>query len=127
MNALETKSPRRAGLGKLAAGALVAVGLALAAVSPAMADDDDWDGGHHRHHGNGHWDRHGNGGYVYYNSGGGYYYPQPYYYYPQPPVYYYQPAPVYVAPPPPPPVYYVQPAPYYERPSLSIILPLHIH
>jgi len=114
---------REAPMRRLATGALVAAGLALAAVSPAMADGDGW-GGHHRHH----WGNHG-GGYFSYNSGGGYYpgyypgyyYAQPYYY--QPPVYYY-PAPVYSAPPPPPVYYY--PAPVYQGPQFTVVLPFNI-
>jgi hypothetical protein len=109
---------REAPMRRLATGALVAAGLALAAASPAMADDDGWRG-HHRHH----WRNHS--GYFYYNSRGyypGYYYAQPYYYYYQPPVYY--PAPVYSAPPPPPVYYY--PAPVYQGPQFTLVLPFKI-
>jgi hypothetical protein len=111
-----TKHLRLSGLGRLAVGTLVAAGVALAAGSPAMADK--WNNpGHNKH---------------WHNNGGGYYYTQNYYYQPRPqvvyvqprPVYVVQPAPVYVAPPPPP-VYY-QPAPVYHRPSISIVLPIHI-
>jgi PXPV repeat (3 copies) len=114
MNTPETELPRRTGLGRLAVGALIAVGVALAAASPAMADN--WK--HNNGHGNKHW-KHNNGGY---------YYSQPYYYQPrvvyvQPQPVYVQPAPVYVAPPPP--VYYVQPQPVYRRPSVSIIFPFN--
>jgi hypothetical protein len=109
---------------RLATGALVAAGLALAAASPATADN--WKHHNHGGWGNGHWNNGARGG-VYFNSGGyytypGYYYAQPYYY--QPPVYYY-PAPVYAPPPPPPPVYY-QPAPVYQGPSFNLVLPFHI-
>ncbi|HET6157735.1 MAG TPA: hypothetical protein VFE34_05280 [Dongiaceae bacterium] len=88
---------RYAGLGRIAIGTLVAASFALAAVVPAMADDDD-DG------------EHGEGGRKH-RRHQGYYYSQDYYqpnviYTPSQPVYV-QPAPVYVAPPPPPPVYYV--------------------
>jgi hypothetical protein len=115
MTTKTTEHPRRTGMGRLAVGALVAIGFALAAGSPAMADN--WK---HHGNGNGHW-KHGNGGYYSY-----YYQPRPQVVYVQPrPVYVVQPAPVYVAPPPPPPVYY-QPAPVYHRPSVSIVLPIHI-
>ena len=108
-----TKHPRKSSLAKLAAGALVAVGLVAAAGSSAMADS---------------WKRHGNGygdgnkhwrqsHYRYDNGPGGYYYYQP-----RPQVVYVQPQPVYVAPPPP--VYYVQPAPVYRRPEINIVFPL---
>jgi hypothetical protein len=113
-----TELPRRTGIGRLAAGALVAIGLALAAAAPASADDD-WGGGHK------HWKNQG-----YYHPG---YYPpgqykkhhkhwkhrQSVYYYPY---YSYYPQPVYVAPPP---VYYYPPV-YYGRPSISVVLPIHI-
>jgi hypothetical protein len=108
---------------RLAAGALVAAGLALAAASPATADN--W-----KHHGHGGWNNGGHG-YFSYNSGGyyaypGYYYAQPYYYQPAPPPpAYYYPAPVYGAPPPPPVYYY--PAPVYQGPQFSLVLPFHIH
>ncbi|MEZ5832461.1 MAG: hypothetical protein R3D05_14910 [Dongiaceae bacterium] len=100
--------------GRKAVGALIAVGVAVAAASPAMADK--WNNpGHNKH-----WKHDG-----YYNTY--YYQPRPKVVYVQPaPVVYVQPAPVYVAPPPPPPVYYVQPAPVYTRPSISIVLPIHI-
>jgi len=109
MKTPKTELPRRAGLGRLAVGAMVAAGVALAAVSPAMADK--WNNpGHNKH-----WKNHG--GYYYTQN---YYYPRPRIVYVQPaPVYYVQPAPVYVAPPP---VYYYEP----YRPSLNIILPIHI-
>jgi hypothetical protein len=109
-------TPKTKHLRRFAAGALVAAGFALAAGSPAMADN--WK---HHGNGNGHW-KHGNGGYYSY-----YYQPRPQVVYVQPqPVYVVQPAPVYVAPPPPPPVYYYQPAPVYHRPSINIVLPIHI-
>jgi hypothetical protein len=109
-----TEHPRRTALGRLAAGALVAAGVAIAAASPAMADK--WNNPGH----NNQW-KHCN---IYYTQN--YYYRQPRVIYVQPqPVYVVQPAPVYVAPPPPPPVYY-QPAPVYHRPSISIVLPIHI-
>lgn len=114
MNTPKTEHPRWTALGRLAAGALVAAGVAIAAASPAMADK--WNNpGHNKH-----W-KHGN---SYYTQN--YYYRQPRVIYVQPqPVYVVQPAPVYVAPPPPPPVYY-QPARVYHRPSISIVLPIHI-
>ena len=106
-----SKQSRIVGLGKLAAGAVVAVGLALAAGSPAMADSWKQNNGH----GNKHWkDRE----YRYDRGNGGYRYYQPR----RPKVVYVQPQPVYVAPPPP--VYYVQPAPVYRRPEINIVFPL---
>ena len=121
MNTPETELPRRTGLGRIAVGALVAVGVALAAASPAMADswkhnghgNGDWNNGH----GNKHWRNHGG-----YYSQGYYYQPQPQVVYVQPQPVYVQPAPVYVAPPPP--VYYYQPAPVYRRPQINIVFPL---
>jgi hypothetical protein len=115
-----TELPRRTGLGRLAVGALVAVGVALAATSPAMADN--WKHNGHGNWNNGHWDNgHGNKHWKkqhrYQYSHGGYYYYQP-----QPQVIYVQPQPVYLAPPPP--VYYVQPAPVYRRPEINIVFPL---
>lgn len=106
---MTTKHPRKSSLGRLAAGALVAVGLAMAAGSSAMADS--WK--HGNGHGNKHW-KHGH--YSYYDHGGYYYYQ------PRPQVVYVQPQPIYVAPPPP--VYYVQPAPVYPRPQVNIVFPL---
>lgn len=109
-----TELPRRKGLARLAAGALVALGVSLAAVSPAAADDDDWNG--HKH-----WKKHGH----YYDHG---YYPYGHHKHHKhkhrPKVVYY-PQPVYVAPPPP--VYYYQPAPvYYGRPNVSIVFPIDL-
>lgn len=104
-----SKHPRKSSLGKLAAGALVAVGMMMAAGSPAMADN--WK--HGNGHGNKHWKR---SHYSYDYGRGGYYYQ------PRPKVVYVQPQPVYVAPPPP--VYYVQPAPVYRRPEINIVFPL---
>jgi hypothetical protein len=118
---MTTKHPRKTSLGKLAAGALVAVGMVVAAGSSAMADS--WK--HNNGHGNGHWNGHGNGHgnkhwkqsrYQYDHGHGGYYY-QPR----RPKVVYVQPQPVYVAPPP---VYYYQPAPVYRRPEINIVFPL---
>ncbi|WP_284735878.1 hypothetical protein [Dongia deserti] len=109
-----TELPRRKGWGTKAVGALIAVGVALAASSPAMADK--WNNpGHNKH-----WKKH----HQYEHSHGGYYYYQP-----RPKVVYVQPAPVYVQPAPvyvaPPPVYYVQPAPViYPRPQVNIVFPL---
>jgi hypothetical protein len=117
METTEMKLPTPAGacstgLARVLAGTLIAFSVALAAASPAMADDNNehGEGGnwHRKHH------RPNYGNNYYY--GGGYYY-QPQYYY-QPPVVYVQPAPVYVAPPPPP-VYY---APY--PPSVNFVFPL---
>jgi len=108
MKTPETELPRRTNWGRLAVGCLVAVGIALAAGSPAMADN--WNNGH----GNKHWKKH-HKHHSYYNHGGYYYY--------QPRVVYVQPAPVYVAPPPPP-VYYYEP--YYPRPSLNIVFPIDL-
>lgn len=107
MKTPETELPRRTNWGRLAVGCLVAVGIALAAGSPAMADN--WNNGH----GNKHWKKHRKH-HSYYNQGGYYYY--------QPRVVYVQPAPVYVAPPPPP-VYYYEP---YYRPSLNIVFPIDL-
>lgn len=111
-----TKHSRTTSLGKLAAGALVAVGLAMAAGSSAMADS--WK--HNNGHGNKHWKH----GHYDYGHGGYYYQPRPkvVYVQPRPRVVYVQPQPVYVAPPPP--VYYVQPAPVYRRPEINIVFPL---
>ena len=128
-----SKHPRKTSLGKLAAGALVAVGMMMAAGSSAMADS--WKHNNNGHgnkhwngHGNGHWNGHGNGhghgnkhwkhnNHYQYNQGhGGYYYHQPR----RPKVVYVQPQPVYVAPPP---VYYY-PAPVYRRPEINIVFPL---
>ena len=119
-----SKHPRKTSLGKLAAGALVAVGLVMAAGSPAMADN--WKHNNNGH-GNKHWNGHGNGHgnkhwkhnnhYRYDQGHGGYYYHQPR----RPKVVYVQPQPVYVAPPPP--VYYY-PAPVYRRPEINIVFPL---
>ena len=112
MDTPETELPRRTNWGRLAVGCLVAVGIALAAGSPAMADN--WNNGHgnkwkkHHHHNS------------YYNYHGGYYY-QPQVVYVQPQPVYVQPVPVYVAPPPP--VYYYEP---YQRPSVSIVFPIEI-
>ena len=80
-----SKHPLKTSLGKLAAGALVAVGMVVAAGSSAMADS--WK------HNNGH------GGYYYYQPRPRVVYvqPQPVYVAPAP-VYYYQPAPVYRRP-----------------------------
>ena len=114
---MTTKHPRKTSLGKLAAGALVAVGMVVAAGSPAMADS--WK--HNNGHGNGQWNGNGNkhwkqSDYRYDRGHGGYYY-QPR----RPKVVYVQPQPVYVAPPP---VYYYQPAPVYRRPEINIVFPL---
>ena len=115
MKTPKTELSHRTGFGRLAVGALVAVGVALSAASPAMADK--WNNpGHNKHWKN-------NGGYYY--SEGYYYQPRPKVIYVQPqPVYVVQPAPVYVAPPPPP--VYVAPAPVYHRPEINIVLPIHI-
>ena len=115
---MTTKHPRKTSLVKLAAGALVAVGMVAAAGSSAMADS--WK--HNNGHGNGQWNGHGNkhwkqSHYQYDYGHGGYYYYQP-----RPQVVYVQPQPVYVAPPPP--VYYYQPAPVYRRPEINIVFPL---
>jgi hypothetical protein len=119
---MTTKHPRKTSLGKLAAGALVAVGMVMAAGSSAMADS--WK--HNNGHGNGHWNGHGNKhwkqSHYQYDHGGYYYQPRPrvVYVQPRPRVVYVQPQPVYVAPPP---VYY-QPAPVYRRPEINIVFPL---
>ena len=106
-----TELPRRTSWGRKAAGALIAVGVALAASSPAMADK--WNNpGHNKH-----WKHYNGGGYY------SYYQPRPRVIYVQPAPVYVQPAPVYVAPPPPP-VYYVEPAPVYTRPQVNIVLPI---
>ena len=104
-----SKHPRKSSLGKLAAGALVAVGMVMAAGSPAMADS--WK--HGNGHGNGHWK----------HKHHHYYQPQVVYVQPRPKVVYVQPQPVYVAPPP---VYYVQPAPVYRRPEINIVFPIDL-
>ncbi|HJT15207.1 MAG TPA: hypothetical protein VJ790_21470 [Dongiaceae bacterium] len=109
-----SKHPRKTSLGKLAAGALVAIGMVMAAGSSAMADS--WKHGHGNGHGKKHWKHshyhqdYGHGGYHYY---------KPY----RPKVVYVQPRPVYVAPPP---VYYYQPAPVYRRPEINIVFPLDL-
>ena len=122
-----TELPRRMSWGRKAVGALIAVGVALAASSPAMADK--WNNpGHNKH-----W-KHNHGGYysyyqprprVVYRPAPVYYQPAPVYVQPAP--VYVQPAPVYVQPAPvyvaPPPVYY-QPAPVYHRPQVNIVFPL---
>ena len=120
---MTAKHPRKTSLGKLAAGALVAVGMVMAAGSSAMADSWKHNNGHGRQ-----WPRQqaleaqqplpvrrGHGGY--------YYQPRPkvVYVQPRPRVVYVQPQPVYVAPPP---VYYYQPAPVYRRPEINIVFPL---
>lgn len=111
-----SKHPRKTSLGKLAAGALVAVGMVLAASSSAMADS--WK--HGNGHGNGHGKKHWKHSHYHYDRGhGGHYYYQPY----RPKVVYVQPRPVYVAPPP---VYYYQPAPVYRRPEINIVFPLDL-
>ena len=116
-----SKHPRKTSLGKLAAGALVAVGLMVAASSSAMADSWKHGNGHGNGHGNKHW-KHSH--YQYDRGHGGHYYYQPrpkvVYVQPRPRVVYVQPQPVYVAPPP---VYY-QPAPVYRRPEINIVFPL---
>ncbi len=110
-----SKHPRKTSLGKLAAGALVAVGMVLAAGSPAIADS--WK------HGNGHGHKHWKHSHYQHNRGGYHYY-QPHYYKPyRPKVVYVQPRPVYVAPPP---VYYYQPSPVYRRPEINIVFPLDL-
>ena len=105
-----SKHPRKTSLGKLAAGALVAVGIVMAAGSSAMADS--WK--HNNGHGNKHW-KHNNHYQNDYGHGGYYYQPR------RPKVVYVQPQPVYVAFPP---VYYYQPAPVYRRPNINIVFPL---
>jgi hypothetical protein len=112
-----SKHPRKSSLGKLAAGALVAVGMVMAAGSSAMADN--WK--HNNGHGHGHWNN-GHGKHWKHhnwqpNYGHGYHYYQPR----RPKVVYVQPQPIYVAPPP---VYYYQPAPVYRRPEINIVFPL---
>jgi hypothetical protein len=107
---MDTKHPRTTSLGKLAAGALVAVGLVMAAGSSAMADS--WK--HHNGHGNKHW-KHTH--HHYDDRHGGYHHYKPH----RPKVVYVQPQPIYVAPPP---VYYYQPAPVYRRPEINIVFPL---
>ena len=113
MDTPETELPRRTSWGRLAVGCLVAVGIALVAGSPAMADN--WNNGH----GNKHWKHHHKHHNYYSYNNYGYYRPQVVYVQPQP--VYVQPAPVYVAPPPP--VYYYEP---YHRPSVSIVFPIEI-
>ena len=107
-----TKHSRTTGLGKLAAGALIAVGMVVAAGSSAMADS--WK--HGNGHGNGHWKhKHWKQSHYHHDYGHHHYYkPQ------RPRVVYVQPQPVYVAPPP---VYY-HPAPVYRRPEINIVFPL---
>ena len=107
-----SKHPRKTSLGKLAAGALVAVGLVMAAGSSAMADS--WKHGHGHGHGNKHW-KHSHHHHHYHHGGYHYYKPQ------RPKVIYVQPRPVYVAPAP---VYYYQPAPVYRRPEVNIVFPI---
>jgi hypothetical protein len=107
-----SKHPRKTSLGKLAAGALVAVGMVMAAGSSAMADSWKHGNGHGYGHGKKHW-KHSHYHYDY----GRYHYYKPQ----RPKVIYVQPRPVYVAPPP---VYYVQPAPVYRRPEINIVFPL---
>jgi hypothetical protein len=114
MKTPETELPRRTGLGRIAVGALVAVGVALAAASPAMADNWKHNG---NGHGNKHWKHHGG-----YSQGYHYYQPRPRVVYVQPQPVYVQPAPVYYVQPAP--VYYVQPAPVYHRPQVNIVFPL---
>ena len=109
-----SKHPRKTSLGKLAAGALVAVGMVMAAGSSAMADSWKHGNGHGNGHGKTHW-KHSH--YQYDRGHGGHYYYQPR----RPKVIYVQPQPVYVAPPP---VYYYQPAPVYRRPEINIVFPL---
>jgi hypothetical protein len=121
-----SKQSRIAGLGKLAAGAVIAIGMMVAAGSNAIADN--W-----KHNNNGHGQWHGkqwndgqwNNGHGkhwkhkrYHNDyrHGGYHYYKPQ----RPRVVYVQPQPVYVAPPP---VYY-HPAPVYRRPEINIVFPL---
>ena|SRR5688572_3261286 len=113
-----SKHPRKTSLGKLAAGALVAIGLVMAG-STAMADS--WK--HGNGHGNGHGNKHWKHNHHQYDHGGYYYQPRPkvVYVQPRPRVVYVQPQPVYVAPPP---VYYYQPAPVYRRPETNIVFPL---
>ncbi len=117
-----TELPRRTSWGRKAVGALIAVGVTLAASSPAMADK--WNNpGHNKH-----W-KHNHGGYYsYYRPQPSVVYVRPAPIYVAPPPVYYQPAPVYVQPAPvyvaPPPVYY-QPVPVYQRPQVSIVVPLH--
>jgi hypothetical protein len=106
-----TKQSRIAGLGRLAAGAVVAAGLLVAAGPDAMADS--WK----RHNGYGQWHgeqwHHGHGKpwkhRHKHHHHGGYHYYQPH----RPQVVYVQPQPVY---------YY--PAPVYRRPQVNIVFPL---
>ena len=113
-----SKHPRKTSLGKLAAGALVAVGMLMAAGSSAMADSWKHGNGHGNGHGKKHW-KHSH----YQHNHGGYHYYKPHYYKPyRPKVVYVQPQPVYVAPPP---VYY-RPAPVYRRPEINIVFPLDL-
>ena len=128
---MTSKHPRKTSLGKLAAGALVAVGIVMTAGSNAMADswkhnnghgNGQWNGHGNKHwNGNGNWNGHGNKHWKHqrydqdYGHGGYYYQPR------RPKVVYVQPRPVYVAPPP---VYYYQPAPVYRRPEINIVFPL---
>ncbi len=117
MDTPKTELPRKTSLGKLAAGALVAIGVALASASPALADS--WK--HNNGHGNKHWKKHHHSEY----SHGGYYGGHSYNY--RPKVVYVQPRPVYIHPQPvyvAPPVYYYQPAPVYRRPEINIVFPL---
>jgi len=111
---MTTQNPRKSSLGKLAAGALVAVGMVMAAGSSAMADS--WK---HHGHGNGDWNGHGNKHWQHSRWQPNYGHGSYYYYQPQP--IYVQPQPVYVAPAP---VYYYQPAPVYRRPEINIVFPL---
>ena len=84
-----SKHPRKTSLGKLAAGALVAVGMVMAAGSSAMADSWKHGNGHGYGHGKKHW-KHSHYHYDY----GRYHYYKPQ----RPKVIYVQPRPVYVAP-----------------------------
>ena len=105
-----TELSHRLGLGRKAVGALIAVGVALAAASPALADK--W---HNNGHGNKHW-KHDHGYYTYYQSPPRVIYmkPAPTYYVERAPTYYVEPA----------PTYYVQPAPTYREPQINIVVPL---
>jgi hypothetical protein len=115
MKTSDAELPRRRNWGAKAAGALAAIGMALAFAGPAAADDR-WDGHNH-------WKKHGH----YYHPG---HYPYGQYKKHKhkhwdhgPRVVHVQPQPVYVAPPP---VYY-QPAPvYYGRPNISIVFPIDL-
>jgi hypothetical protein len=100
---------------KLVIGLIFASTLSVLSISSALADRDDYEGGHwgghHGWHGDGDRDGWGGGrgGYGYGNGYGGYQpgYPQPYVYA----------QPVYI----PPPVYY----PPQQSPGISLFFPLN--